>query len=927
MLRRLISGLSLCLALCGGLGAQATDTGATGTLKGFVLDLGSGSTLHGVVIEIQPGGATIQTDLDGLFSLELPPGQYRILARKPGYLNAIVEEVTVKAGEEVWQQVPITPEAGVSHEVVEVVADAEKATTAALLSERKGLGTLTDSIGSQEMALTSGSDGADVMQHVTGVSIVDNKYVFVRGLGERYSATQLNGSQIPSTQPDKKVVAMDLFPASLLENIQTEKSYTPDQPGEFAGGIVKVNTLDFPRAPTLKVSYGDSFNSLTTFKPFKSYPGGGLDFWGYDDGTRALPSIIPSQKIVRATPFSDGFTRSELQTLGRAFSDVWEVRENSDAMPGQKFNVIAGNTWGNLGIIFAVNHGTDYSTRQEHLVYYTLGEGDRLTPKKDYNFDLGRQTARTSGTANVAYRLGNDHKILFRNFYSHDAADEARLFHGYNDDIGQQIRNERLRFNEEAIYSGQLAGEHYLPIFGNSLLEWGLTRATSTLDEPDLRETLYEFSPSDNAFVLADESQSGYRQFINLTEVLWHPDVKFTTFFHGGSVIGSIKVGASYRQRERDFGARRFRLQALSTRDIDLTAPPEQIFVPENISPNGFELQETTRNTDTYFAKQLNRAAFAMADLTFGRWRFLGGARLETDDQRVDTFDAFRPDNTVVSTRLNNRDFLPAVNVVYSLNPQMNLRGSVSKTLNRPEFRELAPFDFTDVVGGRTTQGYPGLVRATIHNFDVRWEWFPGPTDLISGSFFFKRFNDPIERVVEATAQWRTSFRNAETAKNFGVEVDFRKSLGFIADGLEDFSVNANYTYVDSKVTIPEGGIVILTTLSRPLAGQSQNVFNGIFEWQNPKWGTIARGLINFQGQRISDVGALGIPDVIEDGFAGLDAVFIQPIGFSRRLGLKCTAQNLLDEEVRFLQGGLPQRTYRMGRTFTVSLSYSFFGE
>lgn len=919
-MRKLIgSGLWALLMMTAAL-AQAEPSG---WLKGFVLDLGTGATLHQTVVEIQPGGATVTTDLDGMFSIQLLPGEYELVVRKPGYLPYRVQGVKVPAKGEVWQEIPLTPEGGVSQTTVEVVATSEKATIEALLSERKSIGVLSDSVGRQEMTLNPGSDGADVMQRVTGVSLVDNKYVFVRGLGERYSATQLNGSQIPSTQPDKKVIAMDLFPASLLENIRTEKSYTPDQPGEFAGGIVKVNTLDFPRAATLKVTYGTGFNTLTTNKPFKTYPGGRFDFWGFDDSARMLPELIPGQRIVRGTAFTPGFTRDQLAVFGRSFSNVWEYNEDQKAMPAQKFNVIAGNTWGRLGMVFALNHGTDFESRRERMVFYNVGGGGRLEPFSDYDMAYSTLKARTSGTLNLAYRLGSNHKILFRNFYTHEASDEARSFEGYNSDFAGYYRNQRLKWEEESIYSGQVSGEHYVPVLGNALFNWTLNRATSMLDQPDLRETLYESHAGDR-FVLADESQSGFRQFINLKEVLWDPDVNLTGFFHRGSFIGSIKAGASSRHRDRDFGARRFRFIPINTRGLDLTLPPEQIFTYENIHPQRFELRETTRNTDAYAAKQINRSYYVVGDLSIRRWRFIGGVRLEDDDQRVETFNPFQRSQVTVATQLANRDYLPAINVVYQLNSQMNLRGSASKTLNRPEFRELAPFDFSDVVGGRTVQGFPGLTRATIQNYDVRWEWFPGPTDLVSVSYFFKRFNDPIERVVEATAQLRTSFRNADSAENSGVELDLRKGLGFLAERLENFKVTANYTFVDSEVQIPSGGIIVLTSLSRPLAGQSRHVFNGILEYGSPRWGTTARALYNFQGSRISDVGAFGLPDIIEDGYRGLDALVSQPFG---RWNLKFSAQNLLDEEVRFLQGGLPQRVYHLGRTFSLSLSYSFLSE
>jgi len=902
------------------------DTVEKGTLRGFVLDLRTGATVHDVIIEVLPVGVTVHTDFDGMFNVDLPPGEYRLTARRPGYFERVIEGVKVRVDEEVWQEVTIMPESGVIQETVEVVADSERATVEALLSERKGSAVLIDGIGRQEMSLLPGGDGADVMSRVTGVSVVDEKYVFVRGLGERYSSTQLNGAEIPSTQPDRKVVAMDLFPAALLENVETVKSFTPDLSGQFSGGVVRLVSLDFPRSAMLRVSYGSSFNTLTTFKPFLDYSGGAYDFWGYDDGTRALPSVIPPQKIVRGTAFSPGFSSEEVQAFGRAFSNNWTPSKGSDAIPGQKFSIVGGNTWGPVGLIVAVTHSTEYSTRAEVQNYYAMDE-QGLTPFSEYEFDISSTTARTGLLGNLAYRLNNDHKITFKNFYTHEGRDESRIFEGFNRDINTDIRDFRLRFTEEAIYSGQVTGEHYLPFLANSLLEWRVTRSRSDMDEPDLRETLYEYSAAEARYVIADESQSGFREFINLNEVVWDPDVSLTTFFHGGGIVGSVKGGFAYRHRDRDFWARRFRFIPRSFKGIDRGAPPEVLFAPENINPRNFELREETRNTDSYYAREWNRAAYLMADISTGPWRFVGGARRENHVQRVVTFDAFKSEAVTVATELPNRNWLPALNVVYQLNGSMNLRASASKTLNRPEFRELAPFDFTDVIGGRTVQGFPGLKQASIQNYDLRWEWFPAAGELVSASFFYKRFTNPIERVVEATAQLRTSFRNADRARNYGIELDLRKNLGFLGASLSPLVGILNYTFVDSDVTIPRTDIVVLTTLRRPLEGQSRHVFNTVVEYSHPVSRTTVRTLLNFQGSRITDVGALGLPDIIEDGYTRLDTVILQPLGASRRWNLRFSAENLLDEKVRYTQGGLPQRVYRPGRTFNVSLSYDFFGE
>ena len=315
-----------------------------------------------------------------------------------------------------------------------------------------------------------------------------------------------------------------------------------------------------------------------------------------------------------------------------------------------------------------------------------------------------------------------------------------------------------------------------------------------------------------------------------------------------------------------------------------------------------------------------------MGDVGFGKWRFIGGGRLESDTQRVTTFDLFRRVNqTTAESLLHSTDLLPSVNVIYRLASNVNLRGAYSQTLNRPEFRELAPFDFTDVVGGRSVVGNPDLERARIANYDIRWEWFPSPEDLLSVSFFFKDFDKPIERIVEPTAQLRTSFLNADGAQNLGAEIDFRRNLGFLAEALAPFSANFNYTYVNSNIDIPQQARNVVTSLRRPLEGQSRHVFNGILEYQKPRWHTTARLLFNFRGRRITDVGALGLPDIYEESYPRLDAVLIKSFGESGQWGFKIGAENVLNREILFTQGGQRFRAFSRGRSYSAGLSYSLF--
>jgi outer membrane receptor protein involved in Fe transport len=314
-------------------------------------------------------------------------------------------------------------------------------------------------------------------------------------------------------------------------------------------------------------------------------------------------------------------------------------------------------------------------------------------------------------------------------------------------------------------------------------------------------------------------------------------------------------------------------------------------------------------------------------------WRFVGGVRVESSKQNVLTFDPFNAARPPIESSLDNTDVLPGLNIIYRLNDGMNLRGGYSQTVNRPEFRELAPFEFTDVVGGRAVVGNPDLRRALIRNADVRWEWFPSGSEVIAASFFYKDFEDPIERVVEATAQLRTSFQNALGAVNKGLELEARKNIG------QWFFSAANYTFVDSAIELERGTAQVQTSLDRPLAGQSKNVFNGIFEFHIPEGKAISSGgvipaegyflgglsvrlLYNFNGDRITDVGSLGLPDIIEEGRGRFDLVAVWRYN---SLVFRFSADNLNDPEHLYTQGGELQRSFKFGRTFTFSLGYAVF--
>ena len=925
-MRKLLIFITVAVFVIGNVFGLVQEAANRGTLSGIVISVADGSTLVNAKVRIYPGEFTVGTDMDGIFEIQLPPGKYEIGVNEEGFLEYRVEGVEVKAGETTFQDLAIAPQ-GLNLGSVTVTADVVKASTAALLIERKSLSTLSDSIGSQEMSKLVGGGASDVMERVTGVTVVDSKYIFVRGLGERYSSTMLNGSVIPSTQPDKKVVAMDMLPASLLENVRTDKSYTPDQPGEFSGGVVRAETKDLPSKAAMKLSVSQGFGTNTTFKDFLTYPGGSSwDWLGFGKGARQLPSVIPGERIFASSRFAEGgYSPEELQAIGQSFSNVWTPSAGKSALPNTGLNFYAGNTFGKLGMVMAYSYSNKYHNQEEVRNFYQLGYGSKLERYHNYDFDYSKYSVRQGLTANFAYQLSDFNRLLFRNFYTRDTSDESRFFEGFDGEVYTRVKNQRLRYVEEGIYSGQVGGEHYIGALNDSFFEWKITYSKSSLDEPNMREASYE-ERNGSTLVLANEPQSAFIMNSGLNETMWEPSIDWNTFFNTDWASISVKVGGSYRNREREFSSRRFRFtQGSDVNELDLSQPVETLLSTENINPTHFEITESTRSSDAYGANQITRAGYGMMDASMGDWRFIGGLRVESNSQLVDTFDPFDPGNadTFTSARLNDTDLLGSLAAVYRVNDSMNLRGSFARTVNRPQFREMSPFEFTDISGGLAVVGNPDLQRAVILNYDVRWEWYLGESELLSFSFFHKDFDSPIERYLEPTSTLRLSYLNADRARNSGFELDLRKNLGSI--GSSFFTTNFNFTFVDSNITIPQEALNVLTTYERPLSGQSKYVLNGIVEWQMPEIRSLARVLFNYHSSRIVDVGALGLPDVYEEGYPKLDAIYMKDI--SPAWSLKVSARNLLNQAHEYSQGGLLYRSYRPGQEFSIGLSYDFFAE
>jgi outer membrane receptor protein involved in Fe transport len=712
-----------------------------------------------------------------------------------------------------------------------------------------------------------------------------------------------------------------MFPAGLLESVSVAKSYTADRSAEFAGGLVEIVPSRLQSGRSASFSYSFGGNSLSWGNDVLDHVAGGRDWLGLPNDSRRLPDAFPDRRVVRGGIFTPevGVVGSQLEALGEMLVNEWSPALERGA-PHQGFSGSFGDRWGKFGLSASANHSYKSAFRAEDQVYYSVGDNDELVPFSTYDYRAGENRAMFSTLVNAGYAFSSSHRLSFQSFTTDKGMRETRTFEGYNDDIARNIRNARLLWQEENLRSFQVSGDHLIGRMAGSRLDWRASYSRSNHDEPDIREVLYQELPT-VGYVLADESQSGLRMFNDLDEDAWDVSASWNLLFSGvNGLPTSIKIGPAFSHRERDFASRRFRFVPINVIRFDLTRPAEELFTPANIG-SVFELREETRATDAYAAEQTVGAGFGQVDVALSaRARLIAGARVEAYRQRVDTFDLFGLDlalegeadpTELIRAEIEQTDVFPAVNFVYDLGGGRNLRLGFSQTVNRPDFRELAPFEFTDIVGGRAVVGNPDLERSLIRNVDVRWEWFPGAREVVAASFFFKSFDRPIERFIEPTAQLRTSFTNARSARNYGLELEARREVG------GGFVVGGNYTFIDSNIELEPFQTNVLTSLERPLSGTSRHLFNAMIEANVAP--VSVRFLTNAFSDRIVDVGALGLPDILEEGRPTVDVVVSARLG--RMFTVRVAGENLGNRPIRFVQGGQIHREFEYGRTFAVQFS------
>lgn len=798
--------------------------------------------------------------------------------------------------------------------------------------EKRETASVSNVVGEEQFTRSGDSNVAESLKRISGLSTVGGKFVYVRGLGERYSTTLLNGAILPSPEPINRVVPLDLFPTAVLESVLVQKTYSAQFPSEFGGGVLQLRTKKSIDEFFWNVSSSVGITTDVNFEEGMTAPGGNLAWLGYDDGYRGISDALRNatqggQELRRASRFLNtaGYTREELQAIGHSLRNeynpnVEDLPANFDVSTSMGNSHEIGKSGATINYMGALDYSSSWDRKEIERKSYRVNDSG-LEIDDDLLWNGTEHSVDLSGIFTTAIDFNANHNVRLTSVVLRKTDDSAGFVEG---DIAQEayIRRTELEWIERELFSNQLQGDHFFPELNGLVLNWRFSDVKAERDSPDHRRYRYDLE-ADGRFQFSTRADGNVRRFSVLDDDARDFGLDASMEFYGpADSLITAQGGLVVNEKQRDSEIRRFSFfdQGRLTRDQDLLAlSMEEIFVPEHISPIGFELREFTRPTDNYRAANESQSYYVNGEINFSdRLRFNGGVRYEDFHQTVDTFDLFR--NSEVNASQGNENWLPAFSATF-INNDHQFRLAYSETLSRPDFRELSPAAFTNPITGREIVGNPNLKIASITNYDFRWEWYFGYSDYMSVGLFYKEFENPIESIIQAGAEGRQTFTNAELGENRGVEWEVYKELGFLGDIGENFYLQANVSFIDSSVAISEENAGIVTNLSRPLQGQSDWLFNFQAGYE-PFTGTTATLLYHYYGERITEVGIEGAPDLYEQPFGELNFNFIQELSENWKIQFK--GRNLLDERFTVTQGGLISTAYDIGRQFSLQVDYTF---
>jgi TonB-dependent receptor len=918
---------------------QTGETQGAGLLTGKVVAQGSAAPLGGVLLTARSGESTLyaRSDATGEFQLELLQGEYQLELSHPQFAT-LNTQLSVLGGVE--QQAEFTLSRG--EENVEAVADAMDSVVVTGTQIRGSVDrerfseSVIDVLSAEDFKVTGDSDAVAALSRVTGLTVVNDKYVYVRGLGERYSNTTFNGATLPSPDPIRRVIPMDLFPTGVLEAVDIQKTYSPDLPGDFSGGTVQLRTSGVPEQSLRKFSVNAETNSETTGREVLNYEGGSRDALGYDDGYRDYPSELGLLTGGGSVPLSSlGATPGAREAAGESINNVYDTE--IEELPanfglelglGDRFEVGESS----LGYLFGARYENDYAFRAEDRRTTSLDGAGNTIVRDEQRQSRTVNTIDLSSLLNLEWEFSADNAVRSSTFLTRSTDRRAIRTIGLLAENNIYVADTELEWEERQLLTQQFSGEHTMPALNDLKLSWQGTWSQAQREKPDTRLYRYEqHDAQNNLFMFSDAGDSNRRVWEDLEDesISAGLDAELPLEL-SSSVTSTLKAGASYLDKDREsktlgyFYFTDFSQSGL--RDDLALADPEQIFSAENITDSqtdGWQLRDlATATNDSYLGAERNTAFYLMADNQLGdRLRLMVGARYEDSTLETESYRRTNPTDVDFST-LEGDDVLPALTATWSLSDSMQLRFGYGETLNRPDLRELTDAEFLEPEERYLIRGNPNLRTAHIKNYDLRWEWYWSSLDNVQLAVFYKDFEDPIERIIRLGAGGVREFVNADSGENQGVELQVRSGLGFVADPLMDFFVKLNGAYIDSEVVVSN---TLLTNPTHALEGQSPWVVNLQVGYDNPTNGIQATLMFNMADDRIVDLGTQGLPDAYEQSVARLDFNYRQPFElFGQAFTLKIKGLNLLDPDYEVTRGSVVERSYQRGVTGYIGVDLEF---
>ncbi|HKL91386.1 MAG TPA: TonB-dependent receptor [Allomuricauda sp.] len=919
----------------------------TGTISGKIMDGEFNDILPfaNVLIKGTTVGAT--SDFEGAYALDVEPGTYTVTFSYLGYTTQEITNVVVEANKTVEVNATLEPAASQLDEVV-LTTTVRQNTEASVLNLQKNSVTLMDGLSLESIKSTGASNIASAIKRVPGVSVQEGKYVYVRGLGDRYTKSILNGMDIPGLDPDKNTVQMDIFPTNILENVIVLKSAAAELPADFTGGVVNIVTKDFPTQKQMSFSASVGYNPSMHFQDnYLSYEGGGTDFLGFDDGTRELP-ISPNTDV--PSP-SDAQNNSILEGITRSFNPTLATEEQTSKPDfslgfsyGNQFNVGENR----LGFIASLDYKntTSFYDGFENGIYQKSPESEiyELRFDRRQRGNLGTNNVLASALTGLSYKTGKS-KYRLNLLHIQNGESRAALF-----DQRTEISNaidvvkDNLEYSERSVSNLLLSGKHTSED-ASFVTEWSLSPTLTSVQDKDVRLTTFIINP--DGFTISSDAGFPTRLWRDLEEVNAVGKIDFSKSYELFGNKSMLKFGGLYSYKQRDYSIYNYNIAFFNFSTASLNGDPNAILADENIwtteNNSGSFVRGNFQPANTFDSEQNTMAFYASNEFKFAdKFRAILGLRAE---QFTTYFTGQNNTGTEVydnEKTLDVLDFFPSANLIYEFKENTNFRLSYSRTTARPSFKELSIVQIPDLLTGILFLGNLDLRPTYINNFDFRFEVFGDRAQMFAISSFYKKFDDPIEIIAfDITAPNQFTPRNSPSATVVGVELEARKNFGFIAEDLEDLSVNLNLSIIDSQIDMARGENQEFESRqifardgetidgSRQLQGQSPYLINAGLNYDNRETGLETGIFYNVQGKTLEVVGFGVNPDVFTQPFHSLNFNFSKTLGKEQRSKISIKANNILnDERVSLYESfGATKQNFSFrdpGMSFSLGYSLSF---